>query len=93
MKKEIYICDRCGKEIQHTISTSKCIISFINKLKKTAEIKTMIAERCGYIPDKYLSLPEVDEIKVVESYNYKNREYYLCSDCRKAFERFMKNQH
>ena len=43
MKKEIYICDRCGKEIQHTIRTSKYIVAF-NKLKKTAEIKTMIAE-------------------------------------------------
>lgn len=92
MKKEIYICDRCGKEMQHTISISK-YISVFNKMKKTAEIKTMIAERCGYIPDKYLSLPEVDEIEVIESYNHKNKEYLLCSDCRKSFERFMKNEH
>lgn len=92
MKKEIYICDRCGKEIQHTIRTSKYIVVF-NKLKKTAEIKTMIAERCGYIPDKYLSLPEADEIEVVESYNLKNKEYFLCADCRKAFGRFMENEH
>lgn len=92
MKKEIYVCDRCGKEIQHTISTSRYISAF-NKMKKTAEIKTMIAERCGYIPDKYLSLPEVDEIEVVESYNHKNKEYLLCSDCRKLFEGFMKNEY
>lgn len=92
MKKEIYVCDRCGKEIQHTVRKSKYINAF-SKVRKTAEIKTMIAERCGYIPDKYLSLPEVNEIEVVESYNNKNKEYLLCSDCRKAFERFMKNEY
>lgn len=92
MKKEIYFCDRCGKEIQHTVRETWYAMEF-SKLKKTDEIKTMIAERFGYIPDKYLSLPEVDEIEVVESYNHKNKEYLLCSDCRKAFERFMKNEH
>lgn len=92
MKKKIYICDRCGKEIQHTVRETRYAMGF-SKLKKTAEIKTMIAEKCGYIPDKYLSLPEVDEIEVVESYNHKNKEYLLCSDCRKLFERFMKNEY
>lgn len=44
MKKEIYICDRCGKEIQHTVRETWYATGF-SKLKKTAEIKTMIAER------------------------------------------------
>lgn len=92
MKKEIYICDRCGKEIQHTVRGTNYISAF-SKLNKTAEIKTMIAERRGYIPDEYLTIPAVNEIEVVESYNCKDKEYLLCSDCRKAFERFMKNEH
>ena len=92
MKKEIYICDRCGKEIQHTVREARYVSGF-SKLKKTAEIKTMITERCGYIPDKYFTLPEVNEIEVIEFYKSKNKEYILCQDCRKAFERFMKNEH
>lgn len=92
MKKEIYICDRCGKEMQHTVRETRYISGF-TKLKKTAEIKTMIAERRGYIQDKYLTLPEVNEIEVVENYNFKNKEYILCPDCRKLFERFMKNEY
>lgn len=92
MKKEIYVCDRCGKEIQHTVRKSKYINAF-SKVRKTAEIKTMIAEGCVYLPNEYCALPEVDDIEVISSYDCKSEEYLLCSDCRKLFERFMKNEY
>lgn len=92
MKKEIYICDRCGKEMQHTVSESK-YMNALSKLKQTAKIKTEVLERRGYVSDYCLSLPQINEMEVIEYYHNRIKEYILCSDCRKAFMEFIKNEH
>lgn len=92
MKKEVMICDRCGKEIKNYISKFKhlSIENFSRPYRRVETISTEIAERCYATP---FLIPNIESMEIRECYGPKRKEYNLCHDCRKAFERFMKNEY
>lgn len=91
-KKEWYTCDRCGdliNEVPSGKSFSKCIYRISCK---PVELKTLTADRYGYITDTKLVFPEIASVEITESYTENRNKIHLCGKCRKEFERFMKNE-
>lgn len=92
--KEWYTCDRCGKEI-HDIDTGKIFSRFwqkINKSYKLSEFRKMSFDRNGYISNSELIMPEVVSVEIREGYFENEQTIHLCGKCRKAFDRFMRNE-
>lgn len=95
-EKEWYTCDRCGCEIgdRFKIPTDAGFIGrFRNMLCKPSELETITADKRGYIANERLIAPEIVGVDITEYYNEKRRNIHLCSKCRKAFERFLRNEH
>lgn len=92
-KEEYCTCDRCGKIIDKTPRKTMYENIMYKLLGKDATriIETSV-DKFGYIADFDLIAKDVPAISIVESYNSKNREYDLCGNCRKDFERFMRNE-
>ena len=90
MKKEIIICDRCGKEIKYHLSQFEFLSNCFKQYRRIETISAEITDRCYATP---FSIPNIEAMDIVECYDQKRKEYNLCSDCRKLFERFMKNEY
>ena len=96
-EKEWHTCDRCGKEIN--IPKEKkwydCITPHLRemKLKKPVsfrEYQTNIIQNI-VLPEPELS--QIDSIRLKEYYVTETESIDLCPNCRKDFERFMRNEH
>lgn len=57
----------------------------------TLHAKTAEGPR-GYISDRYLIGKKILCMEIVEYYDCKSREIHLFGKCRKAFERFLRNE-
>lgn len=97
-------CDRCGRKIEdcemiafsnHPVGVRK-IFKDIFDPKTREEMTTLRTETAegpyGYISDQYLMEKKVLCMEITEYYNCKTREIHLCGKCRKAFERFLRNE-
>lgn len=93
-KKEWYTCDRCGAEINGT--PSNVIQSWRNIIRrsilKPSELHALTADKNGYVSKTELLLPDVVSAEIVEYYDGKTKEVHLCGKCRKAFEKFLRNE-
>lgn len=91
-KKEWYTCDRCGagiKEIPYAAGQRHILR---RSIFNPTELKMLTADRNGYISDTQLISPEIVSAEIVERYCEKQKTIHLCGKCRKAFEKFMKNE-
>lgn len=97
--KETYrTCDRCGIKLQGDMSKipllDKRILKRI-KLKKL-EIDTKTAEPYSHIINSELHKIDdensIYDMELYVGYNTKRKRLDLCGECRKDFERFMRNE-
>lgn len=89
--KDYTTCDRCGKLIEQT--PKQCwnrLIRYHLCGEQASKIISNCVDRIGYIAESDLLAPNVPSIQIVETYNSKTKEYDLCGECRKDFEKFMK---
>lgn len=89
--KDYTTCDRCGKLIERT--PKQCWNRFIKYHlfgERASEIISDSVDRIGYISESRLLAPDVPSIQTTESYDLKTKEYDLCGECRKDFEKFMR---
>ncbi|MCI8795328.1 MAG: hypothetical protein HFG89_00520 [Dorea sp.] len=103
-EKEWYTCDRCGRRIEdyEMIPFSnqpggvRKIFRDIFDPKTREEMATLYAKTAegprGYISDRYLVGKKILCMEIMEYYDCKSREIHLCGKCRKAFERFLRNE-
>lgn len=90
MKKEVYQCDRCGKQFD---SFPKSIRSCVSKVGTKAEID-MIVEGTyrEYVSEKEQYANGSWGTNIIYDTFMKHVKYDLCPKCRKDFVRFMKNE-
>ena len=89
--KDYVTCDRCGKLIERT--PKQCWNRFIKYHlfgEQASKIISDSANRIGYITESHLLAPDVPSIQITESYDLKTKEYDLCGECRRDFEKFMR---
>ena len=89
--KDYVTCDRCGKLIERT--PKRCWNSIIRHHlfgERASKIISNSVDRIGYIVESDLIAPGVPSIQIAETYDSKTKEYDLCGECRKDFEKFMK---
>lgn len=89
--KDYTTCDRCGKLIERT--PKQCWNRFIKYHlfgERASKIISDSVDRIGYISESRLLAPDVPSIQITESYDLKTKEYDLCGECRKDFEKFMR---
>lgn len=93
MKHEeiFHTCDRCGKRIDKVPTDTRSLQRLWRKNFSPTEYKLLTSERYGYINKADLISENVISVQVCEEYNIKEKKFDLCGDCRKAFERFMRN--
>lgn len=91
--EEIYhTCDRCGKRIDKMPIDTKYVNCLWKKIFSPKEYKLLTADREGYITSTELISEDVVSATIFENYELKEKKFDLCGDCRKAFERFMRNE-
>lgn len=91
-KKEWYTCDRCGAGIKENPYAAGQRHILRRGIFNPTELKMLTADRNGYISDTQLISPEIVSAEIVEWYCDKQKTIHLCGKCRKAFEKFMKNE-
>lgn len=91
-EKEWYTCDRCGCEIGKIPTGAGFIRGFWSTFCKPVELHTITADKSGYVTNKRLIEQDIVGIDIVEHYNEKHRDIHLCGKCRKALERFLRNE-
>lgn len=95
-EKEWYTCDRCGEEIKEDIYAWKRGISSIFKRMPTHEYLELRENMAhGYtnaLDAEFKEMPPIIAVEIIAGYNRKDRTIHLCGKCRKAFERFMRNE-
>lgn len=94
-EKEWYTCDRCGCEIggRYDIPTGSGFTYGYRKIFcKPAELRTITADKSGYVTSERLITPDIVGVDITECYSEKHRTIHLCGKCRKAFERFLRNE-
>ena len=104
MKHKYTTCDRCGKRLD-SIETNEYGIKSLIKRKLSIKDKTedeileLIArsyEKATYRTDESFDIVDeenaVEQIALEIDFRGSNKTYDLCSDCRKAFEKFMRNE-
>ncbi len=86
--KDHFTCDRCGKRFEKS-PKNVSLLPIRRKCNIPTTIRLESVDRKGYIGEKYLITPEVLSATIIEFYKTKNIEYDLCTECRKAFHKFM----
>lgn len=93
--EEIYhTCDRCGKRMEHGISDMRHAIYQIRS-NKPIELESKVSEKIAYIREHTLKKLEDNllfEMEIIVDCGIKKKSYDLCPECRKEFERFMRNE-
>ncbi len=103
-ERQWHSCDRCGRRIKdyelipfsnHPGGVRKIFRDIFDK-KTMEEMETLRAKIAegpyGYITDQYLIGEKILCMEIMEYYDCKSREIHLCGKCRKAFERFLRNE-
>ena len=88
--EEWYTCDRCERRIDEVPERAKCFQIFRPAQKFDLTVETVDVN--GYVSEHHLVSSQVLSAKIVEYYNSKTKTLHLCSECRKDFERFMRNE-
>lgn len=94
-EKEWYTCDRCGCEIgdRFKIPTGAGFIKrFWKKFCNPTELQAITADKNGYVVNRSLIALDIVGVDITEYYGEKHRTIHLCGKCRKAFERFLRNE-
>lgn len=90
-----HTCDRCGKKISDEIHRARRA-HFFRREVIPIKLKAITYEPFSYDSEKKIIEINEDskilEMQIITSYNEKVTELELCKDCRKDFERFMKNE-
>lgn len=90
--EEIYhTCDRCGKKIDIMPGEIPLFQKILKRKVDTEEYEEITTDVKAYISNQLKQ--DVDSMEIVITWHYytKRKKFDLCGDCRKAFERFMKN--
>ena len=87
--EEYYTCDRCGKKIKDVPRHLEYLNIFY---RKPVKIEARTAEPFVYNADDEVKSFDVGSMEITVAYNACSKEYDLCPECRKDFERFMKNE-
>lgn len=87
-----YTCDRCGKEFNMTPSDCPFLPFRRKKCYKPKKMMKITTDLKGFIGKTELISTECVSAEIIEFYDRKEEIIELCPDCRKAFERFMKNE-
>ena len=90
-KEEYYTCDRCGAKIEKV--PRKEMVKAIFYRQKPIRIEARTISPQEYPRDCDKNFAKVESMEMVVYYNSCNRDYDLCSKCRKDFERFMRNEY
>lgn len=93
--EEIYhTCDRCGKKIDILPNNADFLMRKLRKTVNAKQYKIISADTQAYVANLERESPDIDAItiEILCTYRIKNNEIELCGDCRKAFERFMRNE-
>lgn len=86
-RSEYYTCDRCGKVInpRHFLRLPLKRTQVFDLNTDMPEIKAYLGD-IHHLPDKKISM------EINEYYEGQFNNYHLCYECRKDFERFMRNE-
>lgn len=89
-EKTWYTCDRCGAEIDRLPDNFRWTRKF--NASTGAEIKLIYEDLSSYLANRYPISPKTLNVEIIESTNRRSKEFHLCPECRKDFERFMRNE-
>lgn len=101
-EKEWITCDRCGKELKDDLKFYQYGSYIQTFAKRTLTIDVETVETSSYLSE----IMNIADIAVAEendkqsvlqmaiftSHSLKRKRIDLCADCRKDFERFMRNE-
>lgn len=91
--EEIYhTCDRCGKKIDIVPSETTMFQKIIKRKVNAEEYEKITADVKAYVSDRLKQGVDSMEIRIAWNYDTKLKKFELCGDCRKAFERFMRDE-